>query len=81
MMIVTILAKMYELGRFWIWKRVEKASKDPRGTFGTHTLPIDVAFLYFWLYTVIIVEMTISRTATIHGPVKWTFRQVSTLMV
>ena len=70
---IKVIAQAVQMQSFQIWRRVE----NPQSSVGKHRIPIDIAFVYFWLYTIIFVELTINQTAAIHGHVQWTFRQVS----
>jgi hypothetical protein len=74
-MVLRVVAQVIEVGSLEIWSRIPKPA--PGRSLGVHTIPINAAFLYYWLYTVITVEGTVRQAAIIHGPVQWTFRQVS----
>src|SRR5271154_4408319 len=74
-MLCAVAAQVIRLGTFEIWSRVEMPRRT--GLFWGYTIPIGACFLYYWLYTIVMVECTIHLKAVIHGEVKWTFRQVT----
>jgi hypothetical protein len=74
----SVLAQAMRMGTFMLWKRA--ANDPPSLRLGRDSLPIIIAFLYFWLYTIAIVEATVHSAAVINGRVQWTFRQIFPLV-